>query len=413
MADGSRVLVAGAGPVGLITALCLARRDVPVTVLEAEPQLPLDPRAAVFHPPTLEMLDELALTRALHDVGLVVPLWQFHDRESGVVAQFDLGVLKDDTRYPYRLHCEQHNLARAAYEHLRALPHAEVRFDCRVTDVKQDVDHVTAVVETPDGPTLETGAYVIGADGGRSTVRKALGIPFEGFTWPEAFLVVSTTHDLGRHGFSYAAYVSDPLVWCAVFKVPTAGASCAWRVASPIDPDLPDRIVHADGFVQARLTHLLPGNDSYEILHRGTYRVHQRVAAVLRRGRALLAGDAAHVNNPLGGMGLNSGIHDGMMLASALAGVWHGETNERALDRYAHERRAINVEYVQAITIQNKRAIEEREPEVRRRRHDEMRRMAEDPVLARAYLLRTSMLASVPRAPNGRRRNVLTRGDAM
>jgi 3-(3-hydroxy-phenyl)propionate hydroxylase len=395
VADGSRVLIAGAGPVGLITALCLARRNVPVTVLEAEPDLTIDLRAATFHPPTLEMLEGLGLTGALHEMGLVVPTWQFRDRDTGVVAEFDLGLLKADTRYPYRLHCEQHKLARVTYEMLGAFPHAEVRFRRRVTDVTQEADHVTAMVETPDGPALETGAYLIGADGGRSAVRKAVGIEFEGFTWPEAFLVVSTTYDLGPHGFSYAAYVSDPLVWCALFKVPAAGPPGMWRIASPTDPDLSDSVVHADAFVQPRLARLLPGTGPYEIVHRGTYRVHQRVAVTLRRGRVLLAGDAAHVNNPLGGMGLNSGIHDGVILADTLARVWRGETDVRALDRYDHERRAINVEYVQAITIQNKRALEERDPEVRRRRHEEMRRTAEDAALARAYLLKTSMLASV------------------
>src|SRR5215831_4053551 len=345
MAEGSPVLIAGAGPVGLITALCLARRDVPVIVLEAEPDLTIDLRAATFHPPTLEMLEELGLTPALHEMGLVVPTWQFRDRETGVVAEFDLGLLEDDTRYPYRLHCEQYKLARVTYEMLRAVPHAEVRFGHRVTDVTQDGDHVTAVVDTPHGPAQATGAYLVGADGGRSIVRKASGIEFEGFTWPEAFLVVSTTYDLGPHGFSYAAYVSDPVVWCALFKVPAGGPPGMWRIASPTNPDVSDDEVHADGFVQSRLARLLPGTGPYEIVHRGTYRVHQRVAVHLRRGRVLLAGDAAHVNNPLGGMGLNSGIHDAVILAETLAGVWRGETDEASLDRYDHERRAINVEY--------------------------------------------------------------------
>jgi len=220
-------------------------------------------------------------------------------------------------------------------------------------------------------------------------------IEFEGFTWPEAFLVVSTPYDLGPHGFAHAAYVSDPVVWCALFKVPAAGPPGLWRIASPIDPDLADDVVHADGFVQPRLARLLPAPGPIEIVHRGTYRVHQRVAINLRRGRVLLAGDAAHVNNPLGGMGLNSGLHDAILLAEALVGLWRGEADESALDGYDRERRAINVQYVQAITIQNKRTIEERDPEVRRQRHDEMRRTAEDPARAREYLLRTSMLASV------------------
>jgi 3-(3-hydroxy-phenyl)propionate hydroxylase len=395
MADTARVLVAGAGPVGLITALSLARRDVPVTVLEAEPDLTEDLRAGTFHPPTVELLADLGIAKTLHAMGIVVPAWQFRDREAGVVAEFDLGVLRHDTPYPYRLHCEQHKLARVVYDMLRPLPHAEVRFATRVTGVSQSADAVTVTVDTPDGPGSETGAYLVGADGGRSVVRKAAGIEFEGFTWPEAFAVVSTPYDLAPHGFSYAAYVSDPVEWCAVFKVPGPRPPGLWRVASPYNPDLSDDEALADTAVQPRLRRLLPGRGPYEIVHRGTYRVHQRVAASFRQGRVFLAGDAAHINNPLGGMGLNSGIHDAVSLAAGLARVWRGEADDRALDLYDQNRRAINVEYVQEITIQNKRTIEERDPEIRRQRHDEMRRTAGDPALARAYLLKTSMLASV------------------
>lgn len=394
MAHTARVLVAGAGPVGLITALSLARRDVPVTVLEAEPDLTEDLRAGTFHPPTVELLDDLGIAKTLHAMGIVVPAWQFRDREEGVVAEFDLGVLRHDTPYPYRLHCEQHKLARVVYEMLRALPHVDVRFAARVTGVSQSADAVTVSVDTADGPGSETGAYLVGADGGRSIVRKAADIEFEGFTWPEAFAVVSTPYDLAPHGFSYAAYVSDPVEWCAVFKVPGPRPPGLWRVASPYNPDLSDDEALADTAVQPRLRRLLPGRGPYEIVHRGTYRVHQRVAASFRQGRVFLAGDAAHINNPLGGMGLNSGIHDAARLAAELARVWRGEADDRELDRYDRERRAINIEYVQAITIQNKRIIEERDPEVRRRRHDEMRRTAGDPALARAYLMKTSMLAS-------------------
>jgi 3-(3-hydroxy-phenyl)propionate hydroxylase len=395
MADDARVLVAGAGPAGLVTALCLARRGVPVTVLEAEPDLAEDLRAGTFHPPTLEMLDDLGVTADLQALGLIARTWQFRDREAGVVAEFDLDVLRADTPYPYRLHCEQFKMARVVYERLVALPHARVAFDARVTDVAQSADHVHVTVETPDGPRVERGAWLVGADGGRSVVRKAAGIEFEGFTWPEAFMVVSTPYDLGRHGFAHAAYVSDPERWCAVFKVPGDGGTGLWRAASPTDAALPDEVALADARVQERLDWVLPGQGPYAIVHRRSYRVHQRVAATLRAGRVLLVGDAAHVNNPLGGMGLNSGVHDGVTLAETLARVWRGEGDAARLDAWAAERRAINIEYVQSITIQNKRTIEERDPAVRRERHAEMRRIAEDPARARAYLLRTSMLASL------------------
>lgn len=398
MAERGRVLVAGAGPAGLVTALCLARCGVPVTVLEAEPDLAEDLRAGTFHPPTLEMLDDLGVTAELHAMGLIARTWQFRDRHAGVVAEFDLDLLRNDTRYPYRLHCEQFKMARVVYEKLVALPHAEVTFSARVVDVTQRPDGVTVTVETSEGPRTETGTWLVGADGGRSAVRRAVGVEFEGFTWPEAFMVVSTPYDFGPHGFAHAAYISDPERWCAVFKVPGEDRTGLWRTASPTDPELPDDVALADARVQERMEWFLPGRGPYEIVHRRSYRVHQRVAATMRAGRVLLVGDAAHVNNPLGGMGLNSGVHDAMTLAETLARVFRGEAGAEALDTWAAERRAINIEYVQAITIQNKRTIEERDPEVRRQRHDEMRRTAEDPKVARAYLFRTSMLASLRNA---------------
>jgi 3-(3-hydroxy-phenyl)propionate hydroxylase len=398
MRTGERVLIAGAGPVGLVTALCLARRDVPVLVLEAEPGLTEDLRAGSFHPPTLELLEPLGITARLAAMGIVVPTWQFRDRKDGLVAEFDLGLLEADTPYPYRLHCEQHKLTPVVHELLTLLPHAEVRFGCRVVAVGQTAGAVQVDVESPAGRQTLEGAWLIGADGGRSTVRKAVGIEFEGFTWPEGFLVVSTPYDLAPHGFAYTAYVSDPDEWCAIFKVPGDGPPGLWRVAFPIPPEQSDDEATAPASVQARLLRLLPRDGPYPVVHRNTYRVHQRVAPRFRAGRVLLAGDAAHLNNPLGGMGLNSGIHDAVSLATALARVWRGEADAGELDRYERQRRSINIEYVQAMTIQNKRTLEERDPAVRRQRQDAMRRLAEDPARAREYLLQTSMIASVRRA---------------
>ena len=205
-------------------------------------------------------------------------------------------------------------------------------------------------------------SWLIGADGGRSTIRKLLPVEFEGFTWPEQFLVVSTPYDFGRHGFTMNAYVADPVEWAAVFKMPDAGPPGLWRLAFPCDPGLPDDALLDPKRCRSACRASCRRDADYEIRYQSIYRVHQRVASEWRHGRVLLAGDAAHLNNPLGGFGLNSGIHDAVNLADKLARVWRGEADEALLDLYVRQRRTTTIEQVQAMSIRNKRLLEERDP---------------------------------------------------
>ena len=398
MSKTNRVLIAGAGPVGLAAALALVQREVLVLVLEAEPGLTHDLRAGSFHPPTVEMLDALGVGDAMHAAGLKVPIWQFRDRLEGVVAEFDLGLLRDETSFPYRLHLEQHRLTPMLLERLRTYPEAKVRFSSVVTGFVQDAEGVTVTVENEGDQQELRGDWLIGADGGRSTVRRETGIEFEGYTWPERFLVASTTRELGDHGFAHTAYIADPDRWAAVFKVPDDGPPGLWRIAYPTDPEIPEAEVLASDEIQRRLEELFPFGGEFPLKYRSTYRVHQRVAKQFRQGRVLLAGDAAHVNNPLGGFGLNGGIHDAVNLAEKLAEVVHQRSGPDLLDRYEVQRRTVNVEYVQAQSIRNKRMIEARDPAVRQKNLEEMRQIAADPQRAKAHLLNTSMLNSVRRA---------------
>src|SRR5579871_4692823 len=193
MNANKRVLVAGGGPVGLLCALLLGRRGVPVRVFDENNELQADPRAATTHPATLELLNQDGLTDDMARVGLVAPIFQFWDRPSGeLVAQFDHAILKNDTAFPYVVQCEQFKTARLILERLRKLANVEVVFGHAVTDVRQDGRSVTVDVRGPGGVSTHAGAYLIGADGGRSTVRKQCGIAFEGFTWPERFIVLTT-----------------------------------------------------------------------------------------------------------------------------------------------------------------------------------------------------------------------------
>ena len=393
-----RVIIVGAGPVGLVSALSLALRDVPVLVLEANPELFMDLRAGSFHPPTLEVLEPLGVTAKLHEFGICVHRWQLRDRTDGVIGTFELSLLADETPYPYRLHCEQHKLTPLVFQMLAPLPHADIRFSHRVTEVSQAGDRVIVKAETPGGGETFEGAWVIGCDGGGSAVRKSAQIEFGGFTYPEKFALVSTSYDLGRRGFSDTAYISHPVEWCAVFRLPDTGPPGLWRFLYGCHPDETDDEAMSDDIVEARLQAVVPKTDRYETVHRTIYRVHQRVADTFRHGRILLAGDAAHLNNPLGGFGLNSGLQDAMNLTDKLVAVWRGELDDSVLDRYVRQRRTVNIEYVQDSSIRNKRTLEEVDPQLRRQRLEEMRCASLDRVRAKDVLMRSSMIASMRRA---------------
>jgi 3-(3-hydroxy-phenyl)propionate hydroxylase len=257
---------------------------------------------------------------------------------------------------------------------------------------------VNGLAQDADGVTMHTDAgelradYVIGCDGGRSTVRKALGIEFEGFTWPERFLVITTKFDFAAHlGCSFRNYMADPEEWTNLFKVAGDDFQGRWRAVFNTREEESDEEALSDASVRARLGRIYVPESEREYLHLNLYNVHQRVAKQFRKGRVFLCGDAAHVNNPIGGLGLNSGIHEAWDLAKLL-------TDERAeLDAYERRRRPLNIEYVQEQTIANKRRLEERDAAVREQRFDELRRAADDPQKHKAFLMRASLLESARR----------------
>jgi 3-(3-hydroxy-phenyl)propionate hydroxylase len=386
------VLIAGGGPTGMATALFLVERGVRVTVLERGVRPHDDPRAATYHPPTLEMLASSGVTEELHQRGLIAKHWQFRDRREGLIAEFDLGVLGSDTPYPYRLQCEQHKLVAMMAKRVMASSLVSVIHGAEVVDVTQKADGVEVGVMHADGHReLLHGSFLVGADGGRSLVRKSQAIEFNGFTWPERFLVITTTFDFEPLGFAYSAYTMDPEEWTATFKVPGEDGRGIWRCVFPTRPEESEDALLNPLRAKERLARFVPQSGLKEVVHVNLYAVHQRVASTYRKDRVLLAGDAAHINNPLGGMGLNFGIHDAHQLADALAEAWHrGQLDD--LDRYDRQRRYVAERYLQTQTIANKQTLEEADPEKRRARQAEMRDTAADPERARNYLLRTSMI---------------------
>jgi 3-(3-hydroxy-phenyl)propionate hydroxylase len=400
IAEQRRVLIAGGGPVGLLCALLLGRHGLPVRLFDVNESLQADPRAATTHPATLDLLAEDSLADDMARVGLVAPVFQFWDRPSREkVAEFDHAVLKDDTNHPFVVQCEQFKTAKLILERLSKLSNVEVLFGHEVIEVTQADGSISIDVRGPAGRKRHSGAYVIGADGGRSIVRKRSKIAFDGFTWPERFIVLTTPFDFeAAHRLCFRSYFADPDEWCNCFKVSADGPPGLWRTVYPASSDQSEEELMSDTAVQSRMQKFFPASQPYEIVHRNLYVTHQRVAETFRKGRVLLAGDSAHLNNPIGGMGLNGGIQDAANLAEKLAPVLLDGAPDALLDLYSLQRRTVATEYVQEQSIANKKRLETRDPEIRRRNLDELREIAADPARAREFLLRTSMITSQRRA---------------
>ena len=395
MTNKTQIIIAGAGPVGCVVGLILARAGISVTILETENDLIPELRASTFHPPTLDMLDDLGVTPKLIDQGLITPKIQYRDLEDGLVAEFDHALIDDRTKHPYRLQCEQFKLTRIIAEMLKEFPHAEISFDSKFVDASQTDNAVRVFYETPAGSEQVTCDYLIGADGSRSEVRKSQKIEFQGFTYPEQFVTVSVPEDVDKivPGMGHVCYIAHPTQWCALIHAPDY-----WRFLFPIPMETTKEEAFDDDFLEGRLQHLAPHQERYAIQLRTLYGVNQRVAETYRLGRILLAGDSAHVNNPLGGMGMNGGIHDGVNLADKLVRMYGGGETEELLNLYDRQRRPIAIEYVQAQTMRNKKNLEETDPNVRRQRQDELRDVANNVEKSRELLLQTSMISGLERS---------------
>ncbi|HEX3792483.1 MAG TPA: NAD(P)/FAD-dependent oxidoreductase [Pseudonocardiaceae bacterium] len=384
------VVVVGFGPVGAVAALALARRGIPVTVLEANPAVrtdAADSRASTFHPPTLEMLAELGVFPQLFETGLVAPTYQLRDRTKGLIAHFDLALLEKDTRFPFRLQSEQQNLVQIVRREIEHLPQVDLRFGAPVLAAAQDGSDIVLTVGGDRPSTLRV-RHVIAADGASSPVRQSLGIDFPGLTYQERFLVASTTEPFEEllPGIASVNYISDAREWLVLLRTPRH-----WRALFPVDGEADEAELTDPVAVQRRLQGVAPLDRDYTISHVTLYRVHQRVAGTFVRGGLLLAGDAAHINNPLGGMGMNSGIHDALAAVEAILSERAGDTG--AIGRYDELRRTKAIEFVQKATHRNWEQLQERDPDVRERRNETMTALAADPAKAREYLLVSSMLA--------------------
>ncbi len=407
MSEQDRVLVVGGGPVGMITALRLAQLEIPAVVFDALAETPTAHRAATTHSSTLDLLDTVGIADTVIDRGLTARYFQYRYRQTNeIFAEFDFGRLEGESNHPYAVQLEQHKTVAIALEAAEKFPHFQFHREHNVLDVTNAADHVEVTTRTPDGDERRwRGRYLMGCDGGRSTVRKSQDIDFPGFTWEERFIIVASYFDYEEaDNYRYRNYLADPDMWCSVFKIPgpdePENEKGMWRNLFPVMTDDPDDVVTSDDHIRHLIDECFSFAGDLKIVHKNLYTVHQRVAESFHKGRVLLAGDSAHINNPLGGMGMNSGIADGLNIAEKIGQAWHDDdVDDQALfARYDRQRRPLAQKYVQAQSIQNKETLQAKDPAKANARFEELRKTADDPVRHKAFLMNASLINMVREA---------------
>lgn len=391
------VIVAGAGPVGLLTALKLAQANVPVLVLDAAEAIIRSPRAVVYHPPTVAALDAAGVLTEMIAVGVVKKDYHWRTVDGRILCRLDMSVLRpEDTPYPYNLHLGQHDVAAVILRHLLRRHGAAVRWGHRVTGVVPADAGVTVTVDAGGEEKQFSARWLVGADGASSAVRQSLGLAFDGITWPEWFVATNVTFDFEAYGYAKTNFILDPVHWAVI---PIINDRKLWRVTYGEPGSVPREQLRER--VAAKYAALFPDGTGVEPVEFSPYRVHDRCAERFRVGRVLLAGDAAHVNNPIGGLGLTGGLLDAAALGEALAAVLQGSAPEAILDHYAAERRRVFLEVVSPAARENKRRLMESDPKRRRADQERLRRLGEDPDFAREVLLFTQNMVGARVAPQG------------
>lgn len=395
MTQSLPVLIIGAGPVGLSLALRLAQQNIRVQVFEALPEINPQSRASTFHPPTLEMFEAWGIWPDIQrDAEIVREVFYYRREPLEMVAAFHFGLIDSYTSHPYRIHYPQHRLTQVLYRHLTTQQPDAVNFEHRLGSFVDHGDHVEATFETPDGTVKVNGALICAADGARSGVRNQLDIGFEGRDFEDRFLLIDSMANVTAQIPSIAPvmYLFDPTDWLILklFKN-------AVRFVFRLGPDDDAELMRERKLAYARVERFLP-ELSHNIQNVYVYGITQRVADTFNVGRVLLVGDAAHTTNPIGGMGLNSGIHDAAFLADIIPTVLSGEQGIDAFALYTKIRRSVAMESVHATADADYADMTAQSHHDIIARDNRLQEIATNLDQARDYLLRSSMLQD--RIPN-------------
>lgn len=394
VATDRRVVIVGAGPVGLMTAFLLSNNGIPSVVLEQTETLANDLRASTFHPSTLDMLDPFGITDQLIAMGAKCPTWQIRIHETMERVIFDLSVIAEDTNHPYRLQCEQSKLCRVLHDRLKERDNVELLFSAKVNGFTQDDEGVTVTAEIKGEPASFRGVFLVGADGARSTVRNLMGAKFEGQTYPETTILATTRFRFEDHleDLSNVNYVWTEKGTYSLLRLPDR-----WRVSiyPPIGMTIEEALLPHN--IEARLQEIVARPEPYEVLECRAYHIHRRIVDDYRKGRVILVGDSAHINSPSGGMGMNGGVHDAFNLVDKITRIWQGESLD-LLDLYTRQRHPIAAEEVLAQAHRNRSRMQERDPAKRREILRELQEIVDDRERAREYLLKASLITALRRS---------------
>ena len=386
----SQVTIIGAGPSGLTLAWWLVEQGVSVTILERETAIPRDMRASTFHPATLDLLTDSGLATALIERGTVVPQWQYLIHESGERAVFDMGHLSEVTAHPFRLQCEQFQLTELLAEKLAKQPLCELRLGATLQSVIPGESQVTVQYQSAGEDSVNVCDWLIAADGASSQVRKSLGLEFDGQTFPKTSITLVLEHPFEDDipnllGVNY--------VWLPDRHYSLMRLRNTWRLTYSPEQDQDIESALSDAVAQTHIARVSPRASGAAILTRNYYTLHQRCLARFCHGRTLFIGDAAHLNSPAGGMGMNSGIHDARSLADHLVPVINGD-DPLLLERYDRRRRTIAQEEVQRLSARNYARHRETEASKRVLIWNELQEIVSDPVKHRDFLLDAAMIRS-------------------
>jgi len=390
-------VIVGAGPVGLTLALGLSRAGIGTVVLEkGDRGTVVTWKGSTIHPPTLELLDQLGLAAAMVGAGVAVHRLQYRDSELDEYAELDFSLLREHTAFPFRFQFEQYKLLDLLRSACDAEPGVDVRYRSQVVRVDEtDSAAPAAVVRHKDSGEqyIERADVLVGADGAHSDVRNALGIDFEGMTYPDRNAVLATDYDLTQvaRDLGPVSYWTSPQGKLSLIRTPDH-----WRIAMA----LPGSTAAEDAalFGRNRLHSMFGLPMDLSLNQAATYRIHQRVAATLNTECICLIGDAAHINSPTGGLGLNSGIHDAFDLVARLSAAARVEA---ALAEYSQVRASVARLVVQQISGQNTAMAATRERASREQTVRRLRMIASDSSQATDYLLRVSMIEAARAYPPG------------
>jgi 2-polyprenyl-6-methoxyphenol hydroxylase-like FAD-dependent oxidoreductase len=394
MGVSTQVIIVGAGPVGLTAALRLAEWGVDCLLVEAASALPKDLRASTFHPPTLDMLGEYGLDKELLQEGLICPSWQIRQHETGDRVIFDLSLLEGETQHPYRLQCEQFRLCKLLMERLQSYPNVEIMMGTSAINVTQDDDQVCLTISRNGEEDKVTAELVIAADGAHSSVRELIGERLAGKTYPETTILAVTSFPFEEYlpGLSNVNYV-----WTEGGTYSLLRLRDFWRCSLYPGMDEPIEQAVRPESIERKLQAIVKSSNPYPVEAIRPYRVHMRIVDDYRVGRVALAGDAAHVNSPSGGMGMNGGIHDAFNLTVKVRQILNGGSLE-LLDQYTRQRRPVAEQEILGQADRNRRRMQERSPEKRAEILEELKRTVADPSAAKAYLMKSSMIEGLRRS---------------